>query len=130
MISVDTNVLARLLLKDDPVQHRRALAVLESGEEVFIAITVLLELAWVLKGRGATREEILASLRGVLALPQVRAQHAEAVRVAFGWIDAGMDIADAFHLTLSGKAARFLTFDTTLARCAGKLGAQPRASAP
>jgi predicted nucleic acid-binding protein len=41
-----------------------------------------------------------------------------------------MDIADAFHLTLSGKAARFLTFDTTLARCAGKLGAQPRASAP
>ncbi len=45
-------------------------------------------------------------------------------------IMAGMDIADAFHLALSGKASRFLTFDAALARRAGKLGTQPPASAP
>ena len=130
MISVDTNLLARFLLKDDPAQFRRAVAALQSDEEVFIPITVLLELAWVLKARETTREEILASLEGILALPHVRAQHAEAVRVALRWVDGGMDFADALHLALSGKATKFITFDTTLARRAAKLGAQPPASAP
>lgn len=130
MISVDTNLLARFLLKDDPAQFRRAVAVLQADEDVFIPITVLLELAWVLKARETTREEILASLRGILALPHVRQQHAEAVRVALDWVDAGMDVADALHLALSGKATKFLTFDTTLARRAARLGARPPASAP
>ena len=130
MISVDTNLLTRFLLKDDPAQFRRALAVLQADEDVFIPITVLLELAWVLKARETTREEILASLRGILALPHVRQQHAEAVRVALDWVDAGMDVADALHLALSGKATKFLTFDTALARRAARLGAQPPASAP
>jgi predicted nucleic-acid-binding protein len=130
VISVDTNLLARFLLKDDPVQFRRAVAVLQADEDVFIPITVLLELAWVLKARETTREEILASLRGILALPHVQQQHVEAVRVALGWVDAGMDVADALHLALSGKATKFLTFDTTLARRAARIGARPPASAP
>ena len=41
-----------------------------------------------------------------------------------------MDVADAFHLALSGKASRFLSFDAALARRADKLGARPPASAP
>lgn len=130
MISVDTNLLARFLLKDDPAKFRRAVAVLQADEDVFIPITVLLELAWVLKARETTREEILASLRGILALPHVRQQHAEAVRAALGWVNAGMDVADALHLALSGKATKFLTFDTALARRAAGLGAHPPASAP
>ena len=130
MISVDTNLLARFLLKDDPAQFRRALAVLQADEDVFIPITVLLELAWVLRAREATREEIVTSLRGILALPHVRQQHAEAVQVALDWADAGLDVADALHLALSGKATKFLTFDTTLARRAARLGAHPPASAP
>lgn len=130
MISVDTNLLARYLLKDDPAQHRRAIAVLKSEEDVFIPVTVLLELAWVLKSRDATLEEVLASLRGILALPRVRAQHEEALRTALGWVDNGMELADAFHLALSGKASRFLSFDDALVRRARRLGAQPPASAP
>ena len=130
MISVDTNLLARFLLKDDPAQHRRAVAVLKSDEDVFIPVTVLLELAWVLRIRDTTREEILAAIQGILALPRVRAQHEDSVRIALGWIKTGMDIADAFHLALSGKASRFLTFDEALARRAGQLGTQPPASAP
>jgi predicted nucleic-acid-binding protein len=130
VISVDTNLLARFLLQDDAAQFRRAVAALQAEDDVFIPITVLLELAWVLKARETTREEILAALRGILALPQVRQQHVEAVRVALGWADAGMDVADALHLALSAKATKFLTFDTTLARRAARLGAQPPASAP
>jgi predicted nucleic acid-binding protein len=130
MISVDTNLLARFLLKDDPAQHRRAVAVLKSDEDVLIPVTVMLELAWLLRSRDCTREEILSALRGLLALPRVRSQHEEAVRNALAWSGAGMDLADAFHLALSGKASRFVTFDAALARRAGRLGTQPPASAP
>ena len=130
MISVDTNLLARFLLKDDAAQFRRAVAVMQSGEEIYIPVTVLLELAWVLRGRESTREEIAASLRGILALPHARMQHADAVRAALAWADEGMDVADALHLALSGKATRFVTFDTTLARHAARLGARPPVSAP
>lgn len=130
MIGVDTNLLARFLLKDDAAQHRRAVAALETGEEITIPVTVLLELAWVLSARDSTREEIVASLRGILGLPHARAQHPEAVRKALGWADKGMDIADALHLALCDRAARFLTFDVALARRAARLGAKPPASTP
>ena len=130
MISVDTDLLARFLLKDDPAQHRRAVAVLKSDEEVFIPITVLLELAWVLRAQQSTREEILTSLRGLLDLPGVRQQHHDAVRTALRWVEEGIDVADALHLALSPGASRFLTFDVALARGAARIGAQPPASVP
>lgn len=130
MIAVDTNVLARFLLKDHPAQFRRAVAVLQSGDEIFIPVTVLLELAWVLKSREVTSEEIAASLRGIMTLPHVRLQHAESIRAALGWADEGMDVADALHLSLSAKASRFVTFDTTLRRSAAKLDARPEVTAP
>lgn len=130
MISIDTNVLARFLLRDDPGQYRRAVAVLMSDEEVFVPITVLLELAWVLRAREATREEVVSSLRGILALPCIRLQHEQEVRTALGWIESGVGVADALHLALSCKVSRFLTFDAALARRAGRLAAHPPAAAP
>ena len=130
MIGVDSNLLARFLLKDDPAQYRRALAILETGEEFFIPVTVPLELAWVLGARGVTCEEIAASLRAILALPHARPQHPDAVRKALGWVENGMDVADALHLALSEKPARFVTFDSLLTRRAARLGTRPLASAP
>lgn len=130
MISVDTNVLARFVLADDAVQHRRAIAVLEAGEDLFIPVTVLLELAWVLGARDATRAEIASALRRIVGLPRVRAQHPEAVRRALDWMDAGLDIADAFHLALSERSERFLSFDANLSRRAARLGARPAVAAP
>ncbi|MGI8896469.1 MAG: type II toxin-antitoxin system VapC family toxin [Casimicrobiaceae bacterium] len=130
MISADTNLFARLLLKDDPAQYRRAVALLAASDEVFVPVTVLLELAWVLRIRDSTREEIVSSLRAILAMPHVKPQHPEAVHRALDWVEQGVDIADAFHLALSDKAIRFFTFDATLARRAVRLGARPPVSTP
>ncbi|MGQ0510519.1 MAG: type II toxin-antitoxin system VapC family toxin [Betaproteobacteria bacterium] len=130
MISVDTNVLARFVLADDAVQHRRAIAALEADEDLFIPVTVLLELAWVLGARDATRAEIASALRRIVGLPRVRAQHPEAVRRALDWMDAGLDSADAFHLALSERSERFLSFDAKLSRSAARLGARPAVTAP
>jgi predicted nucleic acid-binding protein len=130
VISLDTNVLARFVLADDAAQHRRAIAVLEADEDLFIPVTVLLELAWVLGARDATRAEIASALRRIVDLPRVRAQHPEAVRRALDWMDAGLDIADAFHLALSERSERFLSFDANLSRRAARLGARPAVAAP
>lgn len=49
MKSVDTNVLVRFILGDDPEQSAQAEAIVKEG--VFVPITVLLELGWVLGSR-------------------------------------------------------------------------------
>ena len=53
MIGLDTNVLLRYLVQDDPVQSRRATEIIERGlteqEPGFISLVSILEVAWVLK---------------------------------------------------------------------------------
>ena len=48
MISVDTNLLIRILTNDDPIQARRALTILKS-DDIYIPKTVILETEWVLR---------------------------------------------------------------------------------
>ncbi len=48
MISVDTNLLVRILTNDDPIQARRAVRILRS-DDIYIPKTVLLETEWVLR---------------------------------------------------------------------------------
>ena len=47
MLSVDTNVVVRLLVNDDPQQGERARKLFDS-DQIWIGVTVLLESAWVL----------------------------------------------------------------------------------
>ena len=130
MISLDTNLLARFLLADEPAQQRAAVQLLESGETAFVPVTVVLELAWVLRSRGTTSEEVLVALRRLLALPQLVFQHDPAVRTALTWAAGGLDLPDALHLALSGQASRFVTFDAALVRGADRLGTHPPVTAP
>lgn len=127
---MDTNVLARFVLADDAGQHRRATAALEAEEDLFIPVTVLLELAWVLGARDATRAEITSTLRKIVGLPRAHAQHPEAVLRALDWMDAGLEVADAFHLALSERSDKFLSFDANLSRRAARLGTRPGVFAP
>lgn len=114
MIAIDTNVLARLIVGDDPEQGRRA-AALFRREDIFIAKTVLLELEWVLRGAyRIERPRILKALLGVLGLPNVSAEDSGRVAAALRDYEAGMDFADALHLASSIEASRFVTFDDKL----------------
>ena len=70
MISVDTNVLVRLLTNDDPAQARRAARIMEK-EDIFIPKTVLLETEWVLRhAYKIERSNILTAFRTLLGLPK------------------------------------------------------------
>lgn len=125
MIALDTNVLARFLLKDDAVQHRAAAALLAGAQEFTAPPTVLLELVWVLEACDCTRSEILKGLRALLGLPNFKPAETDALAYALHWYEGGMDFADALHLALSAKADGFATFDRDLLKRAAKLGSFP-----
>lgn len=131
MIALDTSILARYLLDDEPAQTRVARRLLADAKaEYWIPVTVVLELAWVLRKSDAPRAVVMGRLRDLLSLRNVRAQNADLVFQALRWAAQGMDLADALHLVLSGKAERFATFDEALVKQARKLGVQPAVTAP
>jgi len=131
LIALDTNILARYLLDDEPAQARTARRLLADAKaEYWIPVTVVLELAWVLRKTDAPRNVVMERLRDLLSLRNVRVQNADLVFQSLRWAAQGMDLADALHLVLSGKAERFATFDEALIKQARKLGVQPPVSAP
>ena len=118
MIAIDTNVLVRLVVADDPAQARRARKLVEKNE-VVVATTVLLKAEWVLRSAyGFDRTQIAGAFRRFLGLPQVAPDAPAAIAQALDAYDAGLDFADALHLAATPQADSFFTFDRRLARAA------------
>lgn len=127
MIALDTNVLARYLLKDDLAQFERARQIVEGQERLSVPTTVFLELAWVLEVSDCGREEIARALRLLVGLPNLLVNPMDSMLYAIMWYEGGMDFADALHLAMSVHADGFVTFDRNLTKTAKKLGAFPEA---
>jgi predicted nucleic-acid-binding protein len=126
VIAVDTNVLVRVVTNDDPVQSPRA-ARLFVEEDVFVSRTVLLEVAWVLRGAyDLPPATIHDAFERLMSVPSVTVEDAPSVARALAWFAGGMDFADALHLASSAASVTALhTFDKALARRARKLGTTP-----
>jgi predicted nucleic-acid-binding protein len=126
MTGVDTNVLIRLFVGDDPVQTAAA-RVLLIEKKVAVAHTVLLEAEWVLRRSFKfTRQEIAAAFLRLLGLPTVFCPRREMVLDALNAFDAGCDFADALHATTSDRdVVEFVTFDKRFALLARKQGLLP-----
>lgn len=123
MIAVDTNVLVRLLVSDDPAQKDRAVALFAHAEAIFIAKTVLLETAWVLQSAYAfPLTEVAEALKKLAGLPNVIVENAERVAQALGQAERGVDVAEALHVASSSGADTFYTFDQRLIRQAEAQG--------
>jgi len=111
MIAVDTNLLVRLLTKDDPGQAIRAAKIMES-DDIFIPKTVILETEWVLRhAYGIDKVAIMKGFEKLMGLPNVSVEDQQTVFQAISWYESGLDFADALHLASSVKADRFVTFD-------------------
>jgi predicted nucleic acid-binding protein len=121
VISVDTNIVVRLLTADDPEQYEQARSVFER-EEVFIADTVLLETEWVLRyAYDFDEAQVVGALRRLLGLPNVHLRASHPVHRALRWHAAGLDFADALHIALSHHTETFVTFDRACVRSASTL---------
>lgn len=119
MRSLDTNVLARWVLGDDPAQARVAEALLE--EPVWISHTVLIELGRVLeKARGLSRPIVADMIQQIVDLDTVLIDHHDALIWAIDRYRQGADWGDVMHIVASvGDSDAFATFDRKLARRAG-----------
>lgn len=122
MIALDTNVLARVLTRDDPAQAAQAAKVMKSGD-LFVAKTVLLELEWVLRfAYGFDRPAIFEAFTQLLGLANLQVEDEPTLAAALQGYEAGLDFADALHLAACGPTVTaFVTFDQALAKKSSRL---------
>ena len=98
MIALDTNVLARYFLNDEPAQAKAAAKLLSKKQLYTAPPTVILELVWVLRVNGCERAQIIKALRLLLGLPNFKPKNFEALCYAVRWYEEGLDFGDALHL--------------------------------
>ena len=131
MRALDTNVLVRAFVQAEPAQAARAQALLSAGP-VYVPVTVMLELEWVLRSRYGFSQPVLArALEKIAALENAVIGEQEAVLAAVANMRRGWDFADALHHALSAGCADFASFDTALVKRAGRPPvAEPAVVAP
>ena len=117
MVTFDTNLWVRYLTNDDQLQARRALALLEQTDAVFLPKTVLLELEWVLRAAYRIEASVIhKSLLQILGLPMVTVESAGQVAAALDFYERGFDFADSLHLAASEGTEALYTFDEQFIR--------------
>jgi predicted nucleic-acid-binding protein len=126
MTGIDTNVLVRYLVQDDPEQARRATQFItnacSSDDPGLINRVVLCELVWVLEtAYGYSRENVARALEKILRTAQFRIEdHAEAWS-SFREYQEGADFADALSALVNRRLGcdRTVTLDRKASRRAG-----------
>ena len=125
-VALDTNILVRLLVNDDPAQTELAAAQIDASSACFVPIMVLLELEWVLRGAyKLPREAVIAAFEGLLAIRHLYLEPDNLVRQALDVHRQGMDFADALHLVRSEACEAMISFDQSMAALAMRLDLQP-----
>lgn len=127
MIGLDTNVLVRYVVQDDPGQSASATRLIEgtlSAEEPgFVTLVTLAELEWVLEDcYGAGRKEVFAVIEGLLMSRQLRVEHPDvAWRALRAWKDSKADLSDAIigQACLAAGCEKVATFDKAASQLDG-----------
>ncbi len=108
MIALDTNVLVRLLVRDDAAQAELARQLFDANENsdgaLFVSDVVLAELAWVLRSRYAIDAGAFASaLHALLGNATIAWQSRGAVSQALQWFEQqpAIDFADSLVVALA-----------------------------
>ncbi|MBM4207028.1 MAG: type II toxin-antitoxin system VapC family toxin [Gammaproteobacteria bacterium] len=122
MIAVDTNVVVRLLTKDDAAQFQKSYQLFDNND-VFITDSVILETEWVLRfAYGFDGKQISTAFNQLLGLPNVNVTQPALLAQAIAWHEEGLDFADAFHLAYNQYCKIFYTFDQKMSKVASKIG--------
>jgi predicted nucleic-acid-binding protein len=127
LASIDTNVLVRLLVADDTAQLGEIFDLISrtnrTGDFLFVPITVVLELEWVLRSRYEfSKPEIVSAYIARLGREELEFQHEAAIEFAiYHSRQSNADFADCLHLSLSELANHLplLTFDRRVKPLAG-----------
>jgi predicted nucleic-acid-binding protein len=123
---LDTNVLVRYVMQDDPRQSPRANRLIESlsaEEPGFVPLVALVELVWVLSGTyGLAQAQVATVLDTLLRSKELVLDRADLVTQALGRYGTGSaDFADALieRTAIAAGCATTLTFDAGAVKSAG-----------
>lgn len=117
MIGLDTNVVVRYLIQDEPDQAAAASAVIEALTEKdpgFLSLVTVVELHWVLRRAYKVNADRCADLiEGLLNARELRVDQDSVVRSALAGSRDGQDFADAAIAELGRIAGcdHTVTFD-------------------
>jgi len=128
MAALDTNILVRWLANDDAKQCATVLrlfdAVINKGERLFVTVTVMLEVEWVLRTRyHYDRQMVTAALNALLDVTELEFQIEPALEQAL-WLfkqTGSRDFADCLHIALASQTGQgpLLTFDDRASKIEG-----------
>jgi predicted nucleic-acid-binding protein len=125
--ALDTNVLARYVVADDPTQlaaARRLISrCISEGLTLFVPVTVVLELEWVMRSNfGFAKDDVLLTLSSLLSAAELTFESERALEVALQLFRKGTaDFADCLHIALAAQAGEqpLWTFDKGAAKVDG-----------
>ncbi len=124
MIGLDTNVVVRYLVQDDPKQSAIATRFMErtlsADHPGFVAAVTLCEIAWVLaECYAADRKRIREVVEGLLASKQIVIEGADLVWKALrAWEGVPADFSDSLigQIAIAQGGEKTVTFDRAAAR--------------
>lgn len=117
MRSVDTNVIARWLLRDDSVQASIADTIM--NQPVELTGTVALEIGWLLMSVGRMSPAQFAdTMSALLAIDTLYAPNKAGLKWAVDRLRSGADWADMVHIAMT-QSEKFATFDKPVRKQAG-----------
>lgn len=126
MIGLDTNVIVRYVMQDDPKQAEKASRLVESltpESPGFVPVVALVELVWVLSScYDLTREQVAQALDALLRAKEIVLDRADHVAQALRTFRASTaDFADCLIERTAAAAGceKTMTFDTGAAKRAG-----------
>jgi predicted nucleic-acid-binding protein len=112
-VTVDTNVLVRAVVRDDPEQAEIAARILTRAELIAVAVPCLCELVWVLRRvYGFPPSAAADAIRALLATSNVE-MNRPAVEAGLAMLETGGDFADG-AIAYEGRwlgGETFLSFD-------------------
>ena len=126
MIALDTNVLVRFLVQDDPLQAQLATDIVEQLTDDapgFLSREVLIELVWVLERASRFgRAEIAIAIGDLISATELEIEGADAVAPALElYRNDGFGFADLMIAAAARRvgAVELVTFDKKAARLKG-----------
>lgn len=123
ILTVDTNVVVRLLVEDDQRESAEAKRLFEDAT-VFIPATVFMETEWVLRAvYDFSRDEIADAFVCLLRVKSVRVADRPLLEKVIEHFAQGLDFADALHYAF-GSDQSMRTFDKAFIKRGKALGLQ------
>lgn len=127
MPALDTNILVRHVVGDDHAQlalvRRLIQQAIDDGQTLFVPVTVVLELEWVLRSSyGCSKDEVLRVVANLFSAAELGFESEQALEVALQlYRDGAADFADCVHVALAAQAGEqpLWTFDRRAAQIQG-----------